>query len=143
MDQRGRVVKVEGEIAQISIIRASACGDSCASCGGECSPDEVTVGAKTNGKDLRVGDIVEISGSTKKMLVSAFLAYLVPLILLMAGTIFGTMKFKEIGVESYELYGFLVGLVGLAVSFFIIRVLGNKISKGTADFEVSRLLKKR
>lgn len=77
------------------------------------------------------------------MLVSAFLAYLVPLVLLMIGTIAGTTKFKQMGFESYELYGFLVGLGGLVVSFFIIRVFGNKISKGSVDFEVSRVLKKR
>lgn len=77
------------------------------------------------------------------MLASAFLAYLVPLILLMAGTIIGTTKFKQMGVESYELYGFFIGLLGLVVSFFIIRLVGNKISKDVVEFEVSKVLKKR
>lgn len=90
-----------------------------------------------------MGDIVEITGSAKKMLVSAFLAYLVPLILLMVGTIVGTRKFEEMNLEMYELYGFFVGLAGLLVSFFIIRVFGNKISKDVVGFEVTKILKKR
>lgn len=143
MEQRGRVVSVDDDMAEVSIVRSSACGDSCASCGGECSSAEVTVRARMNGREVRTGDVVEIKGSTKKMLISTFVAYLIPLILLMVGTIVGTSRLEQMKVENYEIFGFLIGLVGLAVSFFVIRVVGNKMNREAIDFEISRVLKKR
>lgn len=144
MDQKGVVVKVLSDgISEISIMRESACGDSCSSCGGDCSLSEVTVKASNSPKNLAIGDIVRIKGSTSKMILSAFIAYLVPLIFLMVGTIGGSELLKRMGVEKYEILGFLIGLVALGGSFFVIRYTGDKLASEKVNFQIVEVISKK
>lgn len=143
MDQKGVVVRVLSDgIAEVSIMRESACGDSCSSCGGDCSLSEVTVKASNSPENIGVGDIVKIKGSTSKMILSAFLAYIVPLIFLMVGTIGGSELLKSLDVELYEILGFLIGLLALGASFFVIRYMGNRLASEKVNFEIVEIVSK-
>ncbi len=128
MEERGVVVSQNGNIAEVAVVRVSACGSNCKSCGGSCNQSQVTVSAVTEQK-LNKGDVVRLESSTSNMMLSVFAAYLVPLIFLMIGSIGGTYLFKGMGFANFEALGFASGILLLAVSFFVIRFLGNKLSK--------------
>ncbi len=138
MQEKGKVISQRGNIAEISVIRVSACGDNCASCGGNCSISEVRVSAVSE-FDLRPGDIVTMEATSKSMLMSIAIAYLLPLILLVGGAIGGAEVLKNYGYESYELGGFGIGILCLVISFFLIRFLGNKMAENKVLFEVIRV----
>jgi len=65
--------------------------------------------------------------STKAVLKSAFIVYVIPLIMLVVGIVSGIEIAKKIGIENYESIGLLSGLVLLFVSFILIRIIDKKI----------------
>lgn len=142
LEQKGLVLSTKGNRAEVSVVRVSACGDSCASCGGECSASSVIVWAETLEK-VEAGDVVMIESSTKSILASTVAAYGVPLAFLVAGSIGGIQLFKYLGFSAYELMGFFSGLVLLAASFFVVRKLGDLLNKDKEVFKVTRILKKK
>ena len=78
MTGTGTVVKLQDNNAVVKVPRASACGHDCGECRLCDNPDieavvENPIGAK-------VGDRVKICQSTSKILISAFLVYLLPII---------------------------------------------------------------
>lgn len=79
MKETGIVKSVSGEFCQVAVLRKSACGENCASCKGGCKPQAQLCTAK-NTPSAKVGDrvIIEIDSST--VLKSAFLLYIMPII---------------------------------------------------------------
>lgn len=140
MQEKGIVNFQNESEAEISIIRQSACGASCRSCSSNCEKTEMKIKVRTDLK-LNTGDIVTIETKTSKIMTSVLIAYVVPLMLLMIGTIGGTYIFKEKGIEYFEALGFITGVIFLVISFFIIRYLGNKYSK--EEFEIIKVEKNR
>lgn len=141
MEEKGKVISQRGNVAEISVVRVSACGDNCASCGGNCNLSEVRVNAISE-FDLSPGDIVTMEATSKSMLMSIGIAYLLPLVLLVTGAIGGAEVLKNYGVKAYEVGGFGIGVVFLVISFFLIRFLGNRMTDNKVLFEVTRIEKK-
>lgn len=82
MKQKGVVKSVSGGLCEVVIRRKTACGDSCASCGA-CRMKFQTVTAK-NPVCAASGDYVEIETDSKKVLFSAFLVYILPILVFTA-----------------------------------------------------------
>lgn len=144
MEQKGRVRKfIDQNTVEVAIVRQSACGDSCSSCGGSCEITEVIVCAKLLIPDVEVGDLVQIVSSTRDILLSAFIGYMIPFICFVSGIAAGAWYFKQAGNENYELFGFGLGLIGLVISFFIVRVAGDKFSESKSKFEIEAILQKQ
>lgn len=128
MDQVGIVKEVKGSDVVLEVRRVSACGTHCASCSAACEvpPHMLTMANLVNAK---IGDIVEIKGESRQILKYTFLIYIVPLVFLVLGIALGNGYFKGMGYENYELLSFLTGIVGLAVSYLILKLIDNSVAK--------------
>lgn len=140
MEQIGHVVKIDGDMVQLDVRRTSACGDKCSSCGGGCNIPAMRVKIKnTMGADI--GDFVEVRMKTKTLMKSAFLAYILPLVMLILGIGLGTFIFKSIDIGNYEQMGFITGLLFLGISSVILRKIDKKIKDNNGlNLEMIRVL---
>ena len=119
----------DDKLAKVIIQRESACGHSCSSCGGGCNDSNSIILELENVLNAQVGDYVIIESKASTILKSAFIAYIMPLILMIAGVMIGMSVFESLGYENFETLGFLVGLVFLGVSYFILKHVDNKYFK--------------
>ena len=119
MEQTGIVEECIDGMAKIKITRSSACGDNCASCG-MCPGKETVIEAK-NDCGAAKGDTVLLNMSSGKVLNAAFLAYIVPVILLVLGCVTGDYIFKS------ENMGILSGFALMIVSFIAMHMLDKKL----------------
>ena len=78
MTGEGIVVKVSGNIATVRIKRSSACGHDCGECNLCKNPDIET--DILNPIDAKPGDRVKIGTDTSKVLLSAFVLYMLPFV---------------------------------------------------------------
>lgn len=136
MNQVGYVTKVDGDLAEVSVQRSSACGHNCGSCKGGCSVQGVSIISK-NVIGAKVGDYVEIRTNTEVVLKSAFILYAIPLIMLITGVLVGINIFQKVGFSNYEFLGFLLGVAFLGLSYILLRVIDRKTKqKKEISFEV-------
>ncbi len=83
MQRTGTVRTIDGELAKVVIKRETACGENCANCGG-CSEKFNEVTAK-NEIGAKAGDTVVVEMDDKTVLMTAFLVYILPLIIFFTG----------------------------------------------------------
>ena len=79
MKEEGIVKSVSGEFCSVVVRRKTACGDNCASCSGACKMNFGQVTAK-NSAGAKAGDSVVIEMESNKVLFSAFLVYILPIL---------------------------------------------------------------
>lgn len=140
MDQIGYVVDTKDEIAVVDVRRTSACGDNCNSCGGGCNIPAMRVEIK-NTIQAKVGNFVEIEMETKSLMKSAFIAYIIPLVMLIGGIAGGIYIFQSMGYTNYESLGFITGLVFLAISYYMLRAIDNIIkNRNSAELKIIKVL---
>lgn len=131
----GVVESLKGQNAVVNLTRSTACGD-CGACqmGKENLERQVEALNLVNAK---IGDFVTMEMEDGKVLKAAFMVYIIPLIILVT-CIFGTISILQLFqiTKNAELYGFLVGLVGMAISFLIIKRRDNKLAE-TGDMMIT------
>lgn len=81
MEILGKVVQTSGDLAQVVIVRDTACGHSCTSCGA-CQNREMLIEAE-NPLRLQVGDMAYVEVSDKPPYAAAFVVYILPLLLIL------------------------------------------------------------
>lgn len=127
MTSVGLVVELKGDMAKVRFVRESACGGNCSSCQG-CSvkPLEKWI---DNTLDACVGDKVLVKSSSKRILFSAFVMYIFPLIMFFSMYILVNSFFKEsISIIS--------GVFAFLISFAIAKRYGNNVK---IECEMERL----
>ena len=78
MTGEGIVVKLNGNTATVRIKRSSACGHDCGECNLCKNPDiEVDI---LNPIGAKIGDRVKIGTDTRKVMLSAFVLYMLPIV---------------------------------------------------------------
>jgi len=125
MEQKGIVTQIIDDIAVVIVQRKSACGDNCAQCSG-CETTNIQVTVK-NPLNAEVGNTVQIESDSTKILIAAFLLYILPLIIIIFPLILAVNIWIKIIV--------LVSLI--LVDIFIIKkyestfknILGSKITR--------------
>lgn len=128
MEQVGFVRRIHGDKAELEVRRISGCGGGCSSCASHCeSPPHIII--LPNKLNAKVGDFVELKGETKNILKYALIVYMIPIAFLIIGIALGTNIFKERGYSSFEVLGFLVGVVFLVISYFVVRLIDKRIAK--------------
>ena len=132
MRETGIVKSVEGDLCTCSVKRKSACGENCATCKATCSSREHTFVAR-NLAGAKAGDIVVVEMGTKKVLTSAFLVYILPLIAFLLGFSY----IQELG--KGELESALWGLV-LGAAMWILVSLYGKYKKEELVPEVTEIV---
>lgn len=125
----GVVESLKGQNAVVNLTRSTACGDC-----GACQMGKENLDRQVEALNLvgaKVGDFVTMEMEDGKVLKAAFLVYIIPLIVLVA-CIFGTISVLQLFQISKngELYGFLVGLVGMFISFMFIKKRDKKLAEG-------------
>lgn len=124
----GVVDALKGQNAVVNLTRSTACGD-CGACqmGKENLDRQVEA---YNPVGAKVGDFVTMEMEDGKVLKAAFMVYIIPLVILV-GCIFGTISVLQMFQisKNAELYGFLVGLVGMFISFMFIKQRDKKLAE--------------
>lgn len=128
MEQIGYIRNTSNGMAEVEVRRISGCGGSCSSCGGSCDVPSIIVKME-NPLGAKPGDYVEIKGQSNAIIKYALIVYMIPFFMLILGIIMSTILLKSSGVNSYELYSFLIGIVFLGVSFLILKRIDNSIKK--------------
>ena len=118
MTGQGRVTKTDGKFAYVLCVRKSACGESCVHCK-ICDNRGVQVLAE-NSIGASEGDTVSVTASTKSVLFSSFILYILPVILFIVSLILGGAVFKS------EKLSLIFTAVSLAVWLIVIKFLGKK-----------------
>lgn len=129
MRQKGRIISSDSEYALVQVMRESACGENCKSCGTNCSSSVFI--STLNSIDAKQGDFVDIYSDTSKVLGTIALLYLVPLFIIISG-IFISKRFianHEVEMLS-DVIALTLGIVLYAISLFLIHILSkNKTIK--------------
>ncbi len=87
MTEYGEVVNVKDKTAFVKFMRTSACG-KCKACGMMAGQNEIIVQVP-NELDAQIGDYVAVSIKMRKAIKASALAYVFPLIMLIAGAFLG------------------------------------------------------
>ena len=91
MREIGVVESTDGKTAVVSVKRSSACGESCATCSAQCNLKGNKITAQ-NKLGAMKGDLVSIEMSTAMVLKSAFMVYILPLLMLFFGYFYAEYK---------------------------------------------------
>lgn len=132
MKEIGIVQSVSGNLCKVVVTRKSACGENCASCKGGCKLENQICTAKNN-IDAKPGDKVELEIDSKKVLKSAFLVYILPII------IFFAAYFISEGLK--EPLRIFISIVATLILFLLL-FLRDKRLKSEYLSEVTKILEK-
>lgn len=140
MREQGIVTRViPPNLVEVSLKALEACG-RCGACHphteGRVGIDAVTI------PGVKLGDVVEIEISTGGVVAASFVVYLLPVVFLIAGYIFGS---KLAGFFSIGISGETGGIVGavlfFVVSFWAVRWYDRDVRRrGTLRARVTRIL---
>lgn len=126
MDQIGFVEKIENNIATIMVRRASACGENCSSCSGTCNIEGIRIGTVVD-ENIKAGEYVEIQSETTNILKYAFIAYLIPLLIMISAI---TLSLKLLKFNALkEAIAVANGMISLLLSSFILRKIDASFEK--------------
>lgn len=114
MREIGIVLDTSGEFCRVSVKRKSACGENCASCKAACNA-KVHICEAKNHIGAKAGDEVILETESKKVLKSAFLAYILPILTFLA--VYGMVDLKFSGAISA-----VFAILAMAVVFVLIRI---------------------
>jgi len=128
LDQIGFVIKkVDEQKVELEVKRASGCG-SCNSCASSCEvkPHYVTV---KNNIDAKPGDFVELQAVQKNIMKYVTIIYMIPFAFLILGIVVGNNLFKGMDTSNHELMIFGMGILFLAISFVVVRIIDKVFAK--------------
>ncbi len=115
MTNVGKVTKLlPGGRAVIQLARASACGENCAMCKGGCAPTQHTA-VVYDRIGVRPGDMVRVDMPDGVVLKSAFLVYILPLLLLFVCYGAAEALFGSAAVSAAS------AILGLVAGFLLLR----------------------
>lgn len=138
MEERGKVIRVQGEVATVEVTRHEACRHCNACDFGR--TDSIVVEA-TNRAGARPGDEVELELESSRVLGAAFVAYMVPLLFMVVGIYLGTVLARATGrAGSASLFGAVLGLALLGVSYGVVYAYGRRVNPARFRAEVTRVL---
>ena len=125
--QVGIVRKVVGDKVEVEIVRTGSCGEKCAGCKAGCSGTGITVQLE-NRFNARVGDIVRIKGQGGSLVLSAAFTYLLPLVMLVLGMVYGGAYLQRLypGIDT-DTAGLVFGVFALVLYYLVLRLAGGRL----------------
>lgn len=118
MLRTGKVVSAQGGRLQVCFERPEACAH-CRACG------EVHESLVTIPGDAPVGSRIDVDMPEKQVLKASFLAYMIPLALLLAGVALGSVFFRQEALSA------VCGVAGLGIGWFILRLLDKRMKQNS------------
>ena len=133
MNQQGYIVEIVDSVtAKLKLKRHSACA-SCGKCATTSEEKDIIVEVD-NTIGAKVGDKVEVNMETVNVLKAAFIAYAIPLVALLLGTVGTFYSLKAVNVTSnVEFISGVVGLIFTFISFLILRKNDKKF-RGSKEY---------
>lgn len=128
MDQIGLVIKkVDDTKVKLEVKRSSGWG-SCNSCASSCEvkPHYVTINNNINAEP---GDFVELQAVHKNIMKYVTIIYMIPFAFLILGIVIGNTIFKDMGTANHEFFIFGTGILFLAISFIVVRLIDKSFAK--------------
>lgn len=116
MEKSGFVVEVKGDIAHISVLRPSECGDKCSNCSGSCNEQSMVVQV-SNTLSAQVGDQVALSMQSAHLIKLSFLLYTVPLIAFVLGVLIGYSQATAHGISG-DFVALGAGFASMLIAYF-------------------------
>lgn len=141
MKEYGLVTDIRGDIAMVKFIRTSACGH-CHACGMLSTQSEIVV-AIPNTLNSQTGDQVAVHIVMKKALGASIIAYVVPLVMLGLGALFGWLLsavwhiFAEVDVTMA-----LCAIIFVILAYPILRIAGPLYNRKIANVYTMAEVKK-
>lgn len=120
MKSEGVVIRLEGDFAIVGVKRLSACDTCRAKCGGHCDKASTVETKVTNRLGAKVGDLVVLFTDTGKVLLYAFLVFLLPIILSFSGYFVVYSVSQNVPVSA------TCGVILFALTFFVIWLIWGK-----------------
>lgn len=112
----GTVLQVlEQEKILVEIVRSSACGGNCHSCG-SCGGTHSKIVAECSDA-VHVGDTVMVTISDNRYFLLSFLVFLVPLLIIVAGYVFLHRFFDESAASFGAVLLGIAGFVAIVLAF--------------------------
>lgn len=133
MTQQGTIKKIlPGGMAEIEVVRRSACGHDCAKCGGCGGLETQTLYVTArNRAQAQVGERVLIEGETRKVLGLAVLVYMLPIALFFLSYALGAVLGLSEGLSS------LCGCAGFSAGILAAVLYSRKMrKKNEAPYEI-------
>ena len=115
--------------AEVEVLRGTACGDDCESCGVCHYASKIRVEA-TNDIGAEVGDRVEIEARTSRILGAAVLVYVVPFVLFFIGYAIAAM------LNMSESMRVVISFVAFAIGMGIVVVVGRRHKKNPITYNI-------
>lgn len=141
MNQQGFIIEiVDDKTAKLKMQRHSACAH-CGKCITSSETKDIVVEVD-NSIGAKAGDRVEVNMDGVRVMKATAIAYMIPLVALLAGTIVAYFGLQAIGLNSgIEIISGIVGLVSTGVAFLIIRKNDKKFrDSGEYIPKVTRIL---
>lgn len=131
--EMGEVVEIlQGGTAKVMLKRKKWC-DHCASrefCKPPPEADKWFSVEVENSVGARKGDLVEIGLRTGALFIASLWAYFVPALLFIIGLAIGFIHLSRvISFISREILGLMLGIIFLAASFVLLRIINNRLGK--------------
>ena len=137
-----KVVDTNGNIATVEAERKSACsgchkntdGSSCTACsllGG----NKIIRATAKNVAGAKIGDEVEIESSSSKMMLYAFLIFILPLIVAVVAYVIA------ISLKQAEGIRLLCSAIGFVFAMIIDSLISKIIGKNTCDINIVKIIK--
>jgi len=123
---------LDSRTAWVKTVRSSAC-ESCSS-RDSCRPggnDKSQVVEAINTAGARVGDRIQLAIHTGSVLKAMSLLYLFPIVCMLAGGLLGEWAGAKFGANT-SVAAALTAFAGLALSFIIVRFLGQRMGNNEA-----------
>ena len=123
----GKVVeKSENGIIKTEILRQSACGGKCGSCGNSCGSKSYVM--VKNDDNANVGDVVIIESSGKKVMVLSFSVFIVPLIsIFILYKLFQNVISNENLTALLSFFGGVLIFIGVVLAFRKLKMPHSKL----------------
>ncbi|MBN2793882.1 MAG: SoxR reducing system RseC family protein [Clostridia bacterium] len=136
MKKFGVVVHQNDNSAVLRIARSTSCGGNCNKCGSHCAEQSKIEINIENKLGAEIGDYVEVESTSKRILGTAFLVYIIPVLTLILGMLLSNKIFNT----SNELIALLFGLVMMFIAFIGIH-LYDRYSQKQPIFTMTKVIK--
>ena len=140
MDNVGKIEKIDGNMAVISVKRVSACGDNCKSCSSACKVNSVIFETDISGveDEINVGDYVEIRAENEVMLKHIAVLYGLPLLLMLLTVFIFQVILKG---PHKDIISAVASLFSLIISFYLLKAYDkNEMKKNVLKFTIGKKL---
>ena len=121
------------DMAEVEVLRGTACGDDCGSCEVCHYASKIRVEAR-NDVGAQLGDRVEIEARTSRVLGAAVLVYVVPFVLFFIGyAVAAALNFSE-GLSM------VMSFAAFAVGMVIVVIVGRRHRKNPITYNITRVV---